>query len=146
MKSDARPDVPEDRTNASKVLWSEVKAIFDAALEVAEPERPQFLDHRCAGNDELRHEVESLLDNHDETDEFLNRPIASVQKLLDSQDLTDESSQIGSRLGAYRLEKEIGRGGMGEVYLATRADSEFDKRVAIKLIRTGSEGAPAAFR
>ena len=55
---------------------------------------------------------------------------------------------MGTRLGAYRLEREIGQGGMGAVYLATRADSEFDKRVAIKLIRDGaaSEFAIRRFR
>jgi serine/threonine protein kinase len=62
-----------------------------------------------------------------------------AEPVPDAFDATGSDPKAGNRLGAYRLEREIGRGGMGEVYLATRADSEFVKQVAIKLIRCGKE-------
>jgi serine/threonine protein kinase/Tol biopolymer transport system component/tetratricopeptide (TPR) repeat protein len=108
-----------------------------------------FLDRVCEHDVALREEILSLLANHDESGEFLDTPIASVPSLLGRElrpAVPEPDTQIGARIGAYRIEKEIGRGGMGEVYLATRADSEFEKRVAIKLIRDGAESALAIGR
>jgi eukaryotic-like serine/threonine-protein kinase len=146
MKSEARPSSPQDRTTADKPPWSEVKQLFEAALEFEGRDRDLFLERSCAESWQLKQEIESLLKSYEETDDFLDQPIVSVQELLDTEfsSTTDDhhldaATQIGARIGAYRLEQEIGRGGMGEVYLATRADSEFDKRVAIKLIRDGSQ-------
>ncbi len=146
MKRDARPGSSDDQTNAGQVPWSDIKALFEAALEVAGEDRERLLESRCGDNRELRREVESLLANYDQTGDFLDRPVVSVNSVLDAEMLTTAGTLIGARVGAYRLEKEIGRGGMGEVYLATRADSEFDKRVAIKLIRKGAETTPAIRR
>jgi serine/threonine protein kinase/Tol biopolymer transport system component/tetratricopeptide (TPR) repeat protein len=146
MKREARPSAPEDRTTASTPPWSEVKALFEAALDFQGKDRELFLERSCADSWQLKEEIESLLKSYEETDGFLDQPIVSVQALLDSDpssppeetEPVEADTLIGARIGAYRVEKEIGRGGMGEVYLATRADSEFDKRVAIKLIRDGS--------
>ncbi|HEY7212298.1 MAG TPA: protein kinase [Bryobacteraceae bacterium] len=146
MKSDARPGSPEDQTNARHILWTEVKTLFEAALELTGEDRERYLEDQCGDNPELRREVQSLLENYDQTGDFLDRPVVSVNSVLDSEMLAAGGKLIGARIGAYRLEKEIGRGGMGEVYLATRADSEFDQRVAIKLIRNGAESAPAIRR
>ena len=148
MNSDARPSSPEERADDSDISWPEVKALFEAASELAGEDRALFLERSCGQNQRLRMEVESLLQNHESVGDFLDQPIVSVNSILQREQppLTDNEKQIGARIGAYRLEKEIGRGGMGEVYLATRADSEFDKRVAIKLIRDGSESAVAIGR
>ncbi len=148
MDSDARPDLLDTQADGENSFWSEIKAIFEEALAFESPERELFLQRRCAENQELRREVESLLQNHDETSGFLEEPVVSVQSFLETGPLAGDADekQIGMRIGAYRLEREIGRGGMGEVYFATRADSEFDKRVAIKLIRDGSESELAIRR
>jgi serine/threonine protein kinase/Tol biopolymer transport system component/tetratricopeptide (TPR) repeat protein len=148
MKSDARPSSPEHRSDGSNISWSEVKALFEAALELPPEDRALFLHRSCGENQRLRLEVESLLHTHEAAGDFLDRPVVSVNSILRAEEssTTDTEKQIGARIGAYRIEKEIGRGGMGEVYLATRADSEFDKRVAIKLIRDGSESALAIGR
>jgi serine/threonine protein kinase/Tol biopolymer transport system component/tetratricopeptide (TPR) repeat protein len=137
----ARPHPSRDRSDAENISWPRVKALFEAALALQGEERELFLQGVCEENVALREELDSLLANHDETGEFLSTPVASVPSLLEEELLSrpETDKQIGARIGAYRIEKEIGRGGMGEVYLATRADSEFDKRVAIKLIRDGSE-------
>ena len=73
-----------------------------------------------------------------ERDEFLGGT-ERVNEEVDVREKVDSFSRVeelspGSRIGAYRLEKQIGQGGMGVVYLATRADSEYFKKVAIKLI------------
>jgi eukaryotic-like serine/threonine-protein kinase len=145
MKSDARPSSPEHRADGSDISWSQVKALFEGALKLAPEDRATFLEHSCGENQQLKLEVESLLETHDDAGEFLAQPVVSVNSILQAEEssTTDGEKAIGARIGAYRIEKEIGRGGMGEVYLATRADSEFEKRVAIKLIRNGSESAIA---
>jgi eukaryotic-like serine/threonine-protein kinase len=148
MHSEASPRSPQDRTKAANISWPEVKALFEEALTHDGEDRALFLQHSCANNLLLKQEVEDLLKSYEETGDFLDRPIASVSSLLED-DLSpppEQGNQIGARIGAYRIDKEIGRGGMGDVYLATRADSEFDKRVAIKLIRNGSESAMAISR
>ncbi|HEX4771701.1 MAG TPA: protein kinase [Bryobacteraceae bacterium] len=132
-----------------------MKALFEAAHVLHGAERELFLEHSCGQNAQLRQEVESLLETYDQTTgDFLDHPIVNVAAMFEAnsgtatgEDITQEKqTPIGTRLGAYRIEKEIGRGGMGEVYLATRADSEFDKRVAIKLISGQSATAMAISR
>jgi serine/threonine protein kinase/Tol biopolymer transport system component/tetratricopeptide (TPR) repeat protein len=124
--------------------WQEVKAIFESASEVAAPQRVAFLDERCGGDAQLRAEVESLLEAHENTGGFLEDIRDSVPIMEPEGE--PETAPIGARIGAYELVRELGRGGMGSVYLATRADSEFRKRVAIKLIRHGMESAFAMRR
>ena len=141
MKSDPCPIPPENESASSGSPWPEIKALFESALELKDGDRERFLSRECGPNQELRREVEALLHSYDETGDFLETPLASVKSLLQTESLSPavDYRQAGRRIGAYRLEREIGRGGMGAVYLATRADSEFDQRVAIKLIRDGSE-------
>jgi serine/threonine protein kinase/Tol biopolymer transport system component/tetratricopeptide (TPR) repeat protein len=148
MQSQANPNPPEGGSASESISWARIKTLFEAALALHGEERELFLRKVSEESVTLREELETLLQNHDETGEFLAVPIASVSSLFDDELLSpaEPREQIGARIGAYRIEKEIGRGGMGEVYLATRADSEFDKRVAIKLIRHGSENASALNR
>ncbi len=117
--------------------WKEVKEVFAAALDRSGSERAAYLDEVCAGDEALRLEVESLLASHQQADEFIESPALSTDTFSAAEE--EEDSDLGRRIGAYRIEKEIGRGGMGSVYLAVRADEEFERRVAIKLIRRGME-------
>jgi eukaryotic-like serine/threonine-protein kinase len=124
--------------------WELVKNLFESALNASPAERPAFLERECAGDDELLREVSSLLESHDETGHFLEAPVASLKDAVpDTEPPTGtpagDDPLIGQRVGAYQIVKELGRGGMGAVYLAVRADNEFRKRVAIKLIRGGME-------
>src|SRR5664279_1986133 len=141
MTSDPSQIPPENQIDSKHSSWSEVRAMFESALALEGREREQFLAEECGTNEELRREVEELLEANNETGNFLEGPFASLKPLMEPESTLPaaEDRLIGSRIGAYRLEREIGRGGMGTVYLATRADSEFDKRVAIKLIRSGLE-------
>ena len=116
MQSQARPHLPDDSSKAQTISWTRVKALFETAIELQDAERELFLQRACEENTPLREELESLLANHDETGEFLSQPIASVPSLLEEERLAvpEPEKQIGVRIGAYRIEKEIGRGGMGK--------------------------------
>jgi len=116
--------------------WERIQNLFLEALDLPPEQRGQFLEASCPGDAELRREVESLI-AHDDTDD---RQIAealedTAQSLFASEDVT------GMRLGVWRVIKELGRGGMGTVYLACRADDQFQKHVAIKLVRRGMDTA-----
>jgi len=114
--------------------WQKVKEIFNAALDLPPAERHSFIEKSCADN-ELREEVEALLASSDEAEDFIEDPaLTRVSHLVTAEKMP---SYIGKQIGSYKIEREIGKGGMGAVYLARRADKEFDKKVAIKLIKRG---------
>jgi non-specific serine/threonine protein kinase/serine/threonine-protein kinase len=111
------------------VDWTEVEALFGAALELPAAGRSALLDARCAGRASLRAEVESLLASHDRAGEFLNANAASA--MADQRDTPDLA---GRMMGAFRLIELIGRGGMGVVYRGERATPEFTQVAAVKII------------
>ncbi len=114
--------------------WARVKALFLAALDQPEAERRAYLT-RASGADRALHEmVESLLESHAATDEFMETPAAALHR-----DALTDGLPADGRVGVYRLIREIGRGGMGAVYLAVRDDGEFTNEVAIKLVKRGMD-------
>ena len=116
------------------------RELFDRALDVPIGERAVFLAHACPDPD-TRARVQALLDAHDRAgDGFLARPAAELAAAA--------IGRAGRRLGAYQITREIGRGGMGAVYLAARADDEFQKQVAIKIVAAplGDEDLLRRFR
>jgi tetratricopeptide (TPR) repeat protein len=115
--------------------WERIKEVFSAALERDCAERQAYLEQACAADVALRAEVESLLQAHDDTGDFIERPAAQRAFGLDLD--PPPPSWIGRRVGAYRIVAEIGRGGMSEVYRAVRADDEYHKEVAVKVLLGG---------
>jgi serine/threonine-protein kinase len=111
----------------------EVAELYGAALELPAADRGPFLDRACAGRGALRAEIDSLLEAHRLEPGFLHSRAAA--ELLAGED--GAAPPPGRRLGAYRLLGELGRGGMGTVYLAERADGAFEQQVALKVIRGG---------
>ena len=111
--------------------WVRIEYLFYAALELEEG-RTAFLDEACAGDSDLRKEVESLLHSSGQTMGFLQQPVLQA-----AQQVTAEESLSGKRIGAYQLLRLIGEGGMGKVYLAARADDLYQKQVAIKTVQGG---------
>ena len=116
--------------NREKV--EKVSEILEGALSVKVTLRPGYLDEACAGDTELRREIESLLLSHEQAGStFLNppQPMGAVPR--------HPAVAAGRRIGAYDILQEIARGGMGEVFAAARADGQYKKKVAIKLVRGG---------
>jgi tetratricopeptide (TPR) repeat protein len=116
--------------------WERVKEVFSAALEQETAARQAYLDTTCAGDPDLRAEIDSLLAAHDQTGDFIERPAA--QRMLEL-DIDEPRSWIGRRVGAYRIVAEIGRGGMSEVFRGVRADDEYHKEVAVKVLLPGHD-------
>lgn len=114
--------------------WLKFKEIFQDALDLPTEARLDFVRSKTDGDKELFNKVKNLLASYDEADDFIETPKVSISDFVSK---TPKVSLIGQKIGAYRIESEIGRGGMGAVYLATRADKEFEKRVAVKLIKRG---------
>lgn len=117
------------------VTWIQVRDILDEALQIPAEDRRRYLDHACP-QPELRRYVDSLIVSYEKATEFLEQP---AMTLLAEPWREAESSQpwIGRRIGSYLIEKELGEGGMGTVFQAVRADDEYQKRVAIKLVKDG---------
>src|SRR5579863_3068895 len=113
--------------------WDRAQALFLSAADLSAAELEPFLDASCAGDAELRSEVESLL----AADRKNGAGIASAVEIEAS--LLFDSPLSGERLGAYRILHEIGRGGMGAVYLAVRDDELYRKKVAIKVVKRGMD-------
>jgi serine/threonine protein kinase/tetratricopeptide (TPR) repeat protein len=106
------------------------------ALERPASARAAYLDEACAGDTELRAEVESLLASHDEAGGFIEE--SAIDSMAEYVEPTRELPPE-TRVGLYRLTSVIGEGGMGTVYRAVRDDDEFRKEVAIKILKLGME-------
>jgi len=119
--------------------WRKVKEVLDAALSTEPEHWSALLDAQCAGDPELRQQVVSLLGHLDEARTFLATPPATLAAALihEVEEHAPRSRYEGRRLGAYRLIREVGRGGMSRVFLAERADGQFEQQVAVKLLRAG---------
>lgn len=115
--------------------WQKAEELFAQCLELSAPMRQRLLAEACAGDPDLRAEVESLL-KHAEGSAFLETP-AVEQIAPDALPEADESRWIGARLGVFVIEELLATGGMGAVYRARRVDEEFDQQVAIKLVKPG---------
>jgi serine/threonine protein kinase/tetratricopeptide (TPR) repeat protein len=112
--------------------WQKVEEILNTALELEPAARRQFLE--SVRDPLLRREVESLLACDEKTNGFLAAPALAF-----SADFFDEGAgpeeRAGQVVGRYRIIREIGRGGMGAVFLAERSDGEFQQRLALKIVR-----------
>jgi tetratricopeptide (TPR) repeat protein len=113
--------------NPTTERFLQIEAIFHEALEATEEARAGLIDTRCHGDSELAGEVRSLL-----------KACEAQERLNASQRLRTDAGQDKQpdrkRVGTYELDRLLGRGGMGAVYLAHRADGQFEQKVAIKLI------------
>ncbi|MBL8696439.1 MAG: protein kinase [Planctomycetes bacterium] len=103
--------------------WQQIRELFDAARQLPIEARASFLDRECAGNVELRREVESLLGSQ------------TSPELTDGPELAEAP---GSRIGAYKLLERIGEGGMGVVFMAEQ-EEPVRRRVALKIVKLGMD-------
>ena len=101
--------------------WQRVKDILQSALEHAPADQPRFLAEACSGDEALQREVESLLAYQSRHQAFIETVAGDVAH----RQQHDPSALEGQRIGAYKIVREIGRGGMGAVYLAERDDEQY---------------------
>lgn len=118
--------------------WQQIESLYHSALELLEAERAMYLTHACADDAELRAEVESLLAEAEQEDSFLNKPAMTLglSLLADSE----AESLSGQQFGAYKILERLGRGGMGDVYLAE--DPRLERLIALKLLPAYLTEAP----
>lgn len=114
--------------------WERIQQLFDEASQLAPGQREEWLKDACDGDHTLYRQVESLLSAVGQESGVLERQIASYA--------TAVATVPPKHIGPYRVISEIGHGGMGAVYLAERADQQYQRQVAIKIIR--SFAAPQA--
>ena len=119
--------------------WKRIEVALDGALELAAPDRAAYLDAACGGDALLRDEVEGLLRAGDAPDGFLDRPATEFAAPFLAALTGTAEALAPARIGAYRVVREIGRGGMGIVYLAERDDDQYRKQVALKVVRRGPD-------
>jgi serine/threonine-protein kinase len=143
-------DGPTDRTPAATADSQRVRALrvlFDAVVDAPRDEWVTRLAQLSPDDAPLQREVMALLEQDDATDVRL-QPLAlanAVDALHAHADATGDR-MVGSRLGPYELVRLVGRGGMGSVYEAVRADDQYRKRVAVKLVQQGIDSASALTR
>ncbi|MBS1797529.1 MAG: tetratricopeptide repeat protein [Acidobacteria bacterium] len=131
--------------------WQQIEDVFQAVVDLAPEERLVYLERNHADDPDLIDEIKRLISDYDEAGDFIESPVWTdsfmlgatardqIGGALDKEINRDKTSMIGRRLGVYLLTKELGRGGMGAVYLAERADGEFRQRVALKVIKRGMD-------
>jgi serine/threonine-protein kinase len=122
-----------ERHRLDPALRHEIESIFEAALELPVADRARWLAERCGTDHRLRAEVDALIAAHERAEGALEANIgaAAAGALQDAN--------RGRRIGAYRVLRELGRGGMGVVYLAERDDGQYQQRVAVKLLRASPD-------
>lgn len=115
--------------------WLQIKAIFHEALSRLPEAQEAFLKQACGENSSLQEEIKALLGAYHPAKDFFSRVAHELGQPPEPETL--QASFRGRKLGAYRLIDELGHGGMGAVYLAERADGQFEKKVAVKIVPHG---------
>lgn len=120
--------------------WQQVRNILDQAITLPDGERRAYIDRACSPDADLLAEVNSLLASHLEAGSvFLKHPALDLKTVI--VETSGPEKRIGRRVGVYEIVEQIGHGGMGEVYRARRADGQYEKQVAIKLVRVGLDAS-----
>lgn len=128
----------------SKTRWQSIEKLLDEILDLPEQQRIEFLDKSCKADPELKREILDLLEAEKRSPTILDKPARDLYQALitslGSNQLIEQSpGYAGTTIGVFKLVREIGRGGMGIVYLAERNAGDFDQTVAIKILSNSSQ-------
>ena len=130
---------PPKGSEVTPERWQQVKHALDEAIALDAASRRPYLERIGCTDPELGSEVETLLKHHlQAASGFLMQPVVDGRTRSQANPIR---SRIGGRVGVYQLVEEIGQGGMGSVYRAARADGQYEKQVALKLVRSGYDTA-----
>jgi len=118
--------------------WKQIEPILNHVLTLETPqERTRYIRRHCP-DEQLRAEIESLLESIESSQHMWEGLLESNQVLVENmsrEDFHAHKETLPEQIGSYRIEKRIGRGGMGDVYLGARAGADFHKQVAVKVLR-----------
>jgi tetratricopeptide (TPR) repeat protein len=122
--------------------WQRLEAVYQLAMDADPADRDRVVAAACAGDAELLEEVKKLLDQTADAAGFLEAPAfeqmtTSVGVMTDVAAASQTDSLLGAMAGPYRIEAEVGRGGMGTVYRAVRDDGSYMQEVALKVVKRG---------
>lgn len=110
--------------------WQKIGILFEEALKMKEPERTEFLKSACDDDNEMLEEVRSLIEADTNVPSVLKDNVESIN-------ITHGTDYEGKIIGKYKIIRQIAVGGMGSVFLAERADGQFEQKVALKIIKPG---------
>lgn len=114
-----------------RARWDRLQRLFEAVQGLSEADRAAYLARECADDAALRDEVQTLVRAGGQVDETIQNVISQAARAITDPPAT---GGLGRQIGPYKLIRELGRGGMGRVYLAERADHAFRLEVAIKIV------------
>lgn len=117
--------------------WKRIDELFHAAVALEGADRIAFIADACGGDASLREELERLIGAHQRASGFMST--SAVAHVIGALAADAGAQPPFARIGSYKIVRELGRGGMGSVYLAERADAQYEKRVAIKLVKRGMD-------
>ena len=145
--SGARLALAQGLSAMKKARWRQIEAVFAEAVELPLEESRAYLDRVCEGDEELRREVDMLLESDRKAHGHIGSAVGIAAASFAVQMQREYSAaQIGQRIGPYEIVREIGRGGMGAVYQAVRIDDQYIRSVAIKFIAQGMDTPDALAR
>ena len=136
---------PESSSVMTPERWRQVQWLFDAVLAQEPDERPGYLEQITVADPALRSEVASLIRSLESASQFLDEGALVGQGLEALAETRDGSGRVdapftpGTRVGVYRLERLLGSGGAGQVFLAVRDDEVYEKKVAVKVLKRGMD-------
>ncbi|HEX6308283.1 MAG TPA: serine/threonine-protein kinase [Longimicrobiales bacterium] len=137
-------DAGDSVTSSRAERFRRVDAVFDAVLDLPAEEQLAYIDRTCGADAELHRDVLELLRAYHASEGFLQWPaVDMIARILASNAALAEAAP--ERLGPFRVLHEIGRGGMGRVFLGERDDGQFEQRVALKLIQHAAPGIVQRF-
>ncbi|MBI4468020.1 MAG: serine/threonine protein kinase [Acidobacteria bacterium] len=116
--------------------WRQIQDLYHAASQIDAADRATFLESACGSDQELRAEVQSLLEAGEQSGGVFQ---SSIERMAAAVIAGGGIPKSGQQIGSYRLIQELGRGGMGTVYLAERADQQYEARVALKIVKRGTD-------
>jgi eukaryotic-like serine/threonine-protein kinase len=117
----------------SSAGWQRIREVFHSASEQPPDRREAFLLEVCSGDPDLLSEVRALLGTQEEGHDLIQEAVRGAASGF------EEDQFVGRDIGPWKLIRELGHGGMGRVFLAERADGEFEQRAALKVIRPGMD-------